>query len=680
MRCCLRQAVAAGGAAAAAVMVCVVLTAGSRVPGPVLLQARAQDGHTGISTDAIDGDGLIDKGWKQMWKAIPAGYRAVSKELKGYMVDGHAEDKTEKKASSELSDYANILKGEDAWPVRTPEAQAAAEEGKTYDKELASYDDILSFPPAHRKIPVVPAGTEETVKARIRKAEAQLKRVDAKLHAMRGAASAHSLPQPDADADVPAHDDKRCQECKQRWTRSSLECAEATCERKMWRTPLEKEQVQLNDKLASLLQACLPQGRGEVVVSSFEYPWTQPFRQPAHSWVRAVAVGEGDDGLGLVDGETAKLKLAGRQMLSGADLKCRDGRSLDDHVSDLVAPQKELNQKNARAYFASLSKTREGARRMADKALENQLAGAAVLSWISPPPPEANQSVQRRAPKHAQGQGEKSQAPGGVGQEELKLKREIEALKVARLRKRLLRQQRREAQGGSYPGQTTRGGYYGDGWRRSTGSRERQRGRGRQGRREGEKLAVDEEAARREEDRKEERLMRRHTEHIAERREIRAAIHKRQQRMRRENSLVDKDLAEVAEGASMEKALTKALAAKEALLRAIKDKSDEIHARAMHARTTESQSQQQLRRTTQKRLTDQMRSDEMSLRKLQDSQQSGVLEQTRAVRRRARRAEALTLSRLRHKRLSLQHKLLQETISRLKSKLGARGVAASLAT
>ena len=152
--------------------------------------------------------------------------------------------------------------------------------------------------------------------------------------------------------------------------------------------------------------------------------------------------------------------------------------------------------------------------------------------------------------------------------------------------------------------------------------------------------------------------MRRHTEHIAERREIRAAIHKRQQRMRRENSLVDKDLAEVAEGASMEKALTKALAAKEALLRAIKDKSDEIHARAMHARTTESQSQQQLRRTTQKRLTDQMRSDEMSLRKLQDSQQSGVLEQTRAVRRRARRAEALTLSRLRHKRLSLQHKLL----------------------
>ena len=139
-------------------------------------------------------------------------------------------------------------------------------------------------------------------------------------------------------------------------------------------------------------------------------------------------------------------------------------------------------------------------------------------------------------------------------------------------------------------------------------------------------------------------------------------------------------LAEVAEGASMEKALTKALAAKEALLRAIKDKSDEIHARAMHARTTESQSQQQLRRTTQKRLTDQMRSDEMSLRKLQDSQQIGVLEQTRAVRRRARRAEALTLSRLRHKRLSLQHKLLQETISRLKSKLGARGVAASLAT
>ena len=115
-----------------------MLTAGPRVPGPVLLQARAQDGHTGISTDAIDGDGLIDKGGKQMWKAIHAGYRAVSKELKGYMVDGHAEDKTEKKASSELSDYANILKGEDAWPVRTPEAQAAAEEAAPRDATNAT--------------------------------------------------------------------------------------------------------------------------------------------------------------------------------------------------------------------------------------------------------------------------------------------------------------------------------------------------------------------------------------------------------------------------------------------------------------------------------------------------------------------------------------------------------------
>ena len=90
-----------------------------------------------------------------------------------------------------------------------------------------------------------------------------------------------------------------------------------------------------------------------------------------------------------------------------------------------VAPQKELNQKNARAYFANLSKTREGARRMADKALENQLGWLRQsCPGISPPPPEANQSVQRHAPKHAQGQGEKSQAPGGVGQEELKLKRE----------------------------------------------------------------------------------------------------------------------------------------------------------------------------------------------------------------------------------------------------------------
>lgn len=61
--------------------------------------------------------------------------------------------------------------------------------------------------------------------------------------------------------------------------------------------------------------------------------------QPAHSWVRAVSAPQADLGLGLMDGETTKLKLGGDQFVSGADLTCKDGRSLDDHVADLVAPQ-----------------------------------------------------------------------------------------------------------------------------------------------------------------------------------------------------------------------------------------------------------------------------------------------------------------------------------------------------
>ena len=108
-------------------------------------------GKHGMSTNAIEGDGFIDKGWKQMWSAIPAGYKAVKKELAGYMVNGklHRGNKSEKKASTELSSYASILGRADAWPKATPEAQKLGKEGRTYDKELSNYDDILSFPPAH---------------------------------------------------------------------------------------------------------------------------------------------------------------------------------------------------------------------------------------------------------------------------------------------------------------------------------------------------------------------------------------------------------------------------------------------------------------------------------------------------------------------------------------------------
>jgi len=40
---------------------------------------------------------------------------------------------------------------------------------------------------------------------------------------------------------------------------------------------------------------------------------------------------------------------------SGADLVCKDGRTLNAHAADLVAPQTELNKECARSYFASLS-------------------------------------------------------------------------------------------------------------------------------------------------------------------------------------------------------------------------------------------------------------------------------------------------------------------------------------
>ncbi len=36
-----------------------------------------------VSRESADGDGFLDKGWKEMWDSIPAGYAAVKKELSG---------------------------------------------------------------------------------------------------------------------------------------------------------------------------------------------------------------------------------------------------------------------------------------------------------------------------------------------------------------------------------------------------------------------------------------------------------------------------------------------------------------------------------------------------------------------------------------------------------------------
>jgi len=45
----------------------------------------------------------------------------------------------------------------------------------------------------------------------------------------------------------------------------------------------------------------------KVVVASLVLPWSQPFSQPAHTWVRAVPAAQAYQGLGLVDGESSKV-------------------------------------------------------------------------------------------------------------------------------------------------------------------------------------------------------------------------------------------------------------------------------------------------------------------------------------------------------------------------------------
>ena len=252
-------------------------------PGSGNSGAFVEVGKDGLTTNSIEGDGLIDKGWKSMWQAIPAGYKAVKKELQGYMVDGKAEkgNKSEKKARSELQSYSSILGDIGAWPSATPEAKKLGHEGKKYDRELESYDDILSFPtahPMHQKLPKTDTRSKDkAVQDEIRKAKAQLRAVDAKLHA----ASGDSGEDGDARGKGSHEHRDRCHECKQKWSADALDCAQSACERKLWKTRLEKQQVELNNKLAGMLQGCLPEDEGyhaKVLVPSFVLPWNQPFR------------------------------------------------------------------------------------------------------------------------------------------------------------------------------------------------------------------------------------------------------------------------------------------------------------------------------------------------------------------------------------------------------------------
>ena len=281
-----------------------------------------------MTTNSIEGDGFIDKGWKQMWNAIPAGsnspirhadsrredafekiqiccmlharltsrmqrglttvvraamwtgYHAVKKELQGYMVDGKVEkgNKSEKKAKSELGSYASILGAADAWPKKSPEAQQLGKEGRKYDKELDAYDNILSFPPAHpmhQKLPQTDTPRKDArIKSAIQQAEDQLHAVDNKLAAVSGASHAPA---------TASRDEDRCKMCKEKWSSTAMQCAQDACDRKLWSSSLQRKQVELNNKLAAILDSCLPQQQVSSSLSSLGARAHMHVCAPAHT-------------------------------------------------------------------------------------------------------------------------------------------------------------------------------------------------------------------------------------------------------------------------------------------------------------------------------------------------------------------------------------------------------------
>jgi len=251
---------------------------------------------------------------------------------------------------------------------------------------------------------------------------------------------------------------------------------------------------------------------------------------------------------------------------------------------------------------------------------------------------------------------------------------------VARLRHRLLEQQRQEAQGGSYPNTRGADADEASGWGTPVRGASAVRGEEvRQAEAEKKKMAIEELRVRQAQQRKEHAWRREHDEKVSERLEARGAIAARYQRLHRQSWMAQEDLEQVMAGGNVEKALTRALAAKEALLDAIKAKSDALarfHARTLHASLSRRERLQGHAR--QHRMTDEMRSDEVALRNLEASQEGGVIRKVRAVRDKTHEAEQLSLSHLRNQRLTLQHKLLVERIQGLRAKLDGRGVAASL--
>lgn len=76
--------------------------------------------------------------------------RSDASMLAGYNPDGHkAATKSERKADTELDTYQDILGGGDTRPNHGHYGDGKFSEKSSYDKELSSYDNILSFGPAH---------------------------------------------------------------------------------------------------------------------------------------------------------------------------------------------------------------------------------------------------------------------------------------------------------------------------------------------------------------------------------------------------------------------------------------------------------------------------------------------------------------------------------------------------
>lgn len=238
-----------------------------------------------------------------------------------------------------------------------------------------------------------------------------------------------------------------------------MSCAKETCGSEMWESELGSEQVQLNNRLASVFSDCVPpsvpSSKAKILVSSFVLPWEKPFTAPHNSWLKIVPAGPGYDDLGLRTGETSQLTLSGYTVLSGADVKCRSGKSMEQELEPLVEKQTILNRKRAFAYFENLSNSPKGAEAMAEKALESANVKSAVMSWLYPVgEEEADKRAMRLREQAAREEAERREKEQAERkrQKVLDERRKLEALKVKQLEKRVMKQQQEDAQGGGYLG------------------------------------------------------------------------------------------------------------------------------------------------------------------------------------------------------------------------------------